>query len=93
MSTQGTAPIDFGTGKSDASAVVTGQAAYNSATMLVEAWIDPIVTANNTIDNHWVEDFSMPMITNKITGTGFTIVLRCRNGNASGIYNSAWVFN
>lgn len=93
MSTQGTATIDFGTGASDAFISVTGQAAFDAALNNVEAWIDPKATSNNTEDNHWVEEFYQPQITNKVTGTGFKIRLRVARGEAYGQYNLGWVWN
>ena len=94
MATQGTAIIDFGTnGKTDSSIAVTGQAGFTAGTNLVEAWLSPVASANNTADNHWVERLNVPMVINQITGTGFTIVVKCNQGLAFGLYNTNWVWN
>jgi len=69
----GTVELDFGPfpGKSDASVVVTGQAAI-VANSLVEAWIRPVDTADHTADEHMVE--TMKVYAHSIVaGTGFTI--------------------
>jgi len=92
MAAQGTAIIDFGTGATDASVTVTGQGAILAGS-LVEAWIFPVATANNTVDDHMFESFAMPMAYNVIAGTGFTISLACTNGLAVGQYTVAWVWN
>ena len=94
MAVQGTAIVDFGTnGKTDASIAVTGQAGFTAGTNLVEAWLSPLASANNTNDNHWVESLDNPRIINPITGVGFTIVLKCNIGRAFGLYNLNWVWN
>ena len=94
MATQSTATIDFGiNGATDASVTVTGQAGFVAGTNLVEAWISPLATSNNTADNHWFESLDRPMIINPITGVGFTIVLKCNFGRAFGQYNLGWVYN
>ena len=70
MATQGTAIVDFGpTGKTDASIAIIGQAGFTAGTNLVEAWISPIASSNNTADNHWVERLNVPMVINQITDT------------------------
>ena len=94
MSTQGSAIVDFGsTGKTDSSVAVTGQGAFVAGTSLVEAWIVPIQTATNMADNHWVEELGVPNVILPITGTGFTITLRCLKGVAFGQYNLSWCWN
>ena len=94
MATQGTASIDFGAdGKTDASVAVTGQAGFVAGTNLAEAWISPIASANNTADNHWVEILDKPQVIDQVTGTGFTIVLKCNQGRAFGQFNLNWVWN
>ena len=94
MSTQGTTIIDFGAnGATDASIAVTGQAAFVAGTNLAEAWVNPVASANNTSDNHWVEEFAPALCSDQITGTGFTARLRARRGVAFGKYNIAWVWN
>jgi hypothetical protein len=69
----GTATLDFGAfpGKSDASVVVTGQAAIVAGS-LVEAWIRPADTADHLADEHMVETLKV-FAGNIQAGTGFTI--------------------
>lgn len=56
MGAQGTASLDFGAfpGGSDAYVDVTGQTGYTSAN-LVDAWLNPIDTADHLADEHLVE--------------------------------------
>lgn len=56
MGAQGTAVLDFGAfpGSSDAFVDVTGQTGFTS-TNLIEAWLNPIDTADHTADEHIVE--------------------------------------
>jgi hypothetical protein len=93
MSTQGTATVNFGTGALEATVVITGQTAYNATTNLVEAW----ALANETLgsaqdDSCWVEMMQTYVI-NRITGSGFTILLKPAMGKAIGSYNVGWVYN
>ena len=69
----GTATLDFGAfpGKSDASVVITGQAAIVAGS-LVEAWIRPVATADHTADEHMAETLKV-FAGNIVAGTGFTI--------------------
>lgn len=73
MGAQGTAVIDFGAfpGKSDASVVVTGQAAIVSGS-LVEAWIRLEASADHSADEHFLETIKV-IAGNIVAGTGFTI--------------------
>ena len=88
---QGQTTVDFGTGKTDVSVNITGQTAINSGFSLVEAWVFPNTTANNTADNHWVEDLEV-VAGNVLDGIGFTIYVKCNTLLAHGIYNIAWVW-
>lgn len=90
MSTQGTATLDFGTGDTVASVAVTGQSGISTSN-LVEAWILPAATSNNTSDNHIVVGIDV-FANTIVNGTGFTITGICRNGMAYGQYNIAWVW-
>lgn len=85
---QGTAIVDFLTGKTDASIAVTGQAAIVGGS-LVQAWPNLTATANNLNDALLAEDmlFSAGDI---IAGTGFTIYAFCQRGSAFGKYNVNW---
>ena len=73
MATKGTAILDFGAfpGKSDASVAVTGQTAFLSDSH-VEAWIDPVATADHSADEHMLETFRV-FANTKVAGVGFTI--------------------
>lgn len=70
----GIAEVDFGAfpGVSDASVAVTGQAAIDSSTSQVQAWLMAKATTDHTADEHRVETISVTAgdIT---TGVGFTI--------------------
>lgn len=56
MGASGTTTIDFGAfpGATDATVDVTGQAGYVAASE-VEAWIQPIATADHSVDEHVLE--------------------------------------
>ena len=73
MGAQGIATLDFGAfpGQSDASLVVTGQAAIVAGS-LVEAWLRPVATADHTEDEHMVETLKV-VAAAIVAGTGFTI--------------------
>jgi hypothetical protein len=74
---QGTAVIDFGAfpGKSDASVDVTGQTGIIAGS-LVEAWIRPVATAINDVDNHIFAPLRI-VAANIVPGVGFTIYGWC----------------
>ena len=92
MATQGTAVVDFSTGKMEATVAVTGQGAITTAN-LVEAW--PILTetvGSQVRDDAWVEQ--MQVFAYKIVaGTGFTILAKPAIRKAYGTYNIGWVWN
>lgn len=69
----GTATLDFGVfpGKSDASVVVTGQAAIVAGS-IVQAWLFPLATADHSADEHLVETIKV-YAANISPGVGFTI--------------------
>lgn len=87
---QGTTTVDFGSGKTDVSVAVAAPTITGG--QLVEAWLFPAATANNTADCHWVEDLHV-MAGNVQAGVGFTIYAACRTGYAHGVYSIGWVFN
>lgn len=87
---QGTALLDFGTGATDTSLAVSAPSI--TAGQLVEAWVFPAATTNNTADNHWVEDLVV-LAGAPTAGVGFVIYARCDEGMAYGVYNVAWVYN
>ena len=90
MSTQGTATVDFGTGKTDASVVVTGQAGILSNSFL-EAWLSGAATSNNPVDSGFTEQLTV-YAGDVIAGTGFTIYALCPVGRAFGQYVVNWVW-
>lgn len=90
MATQGTTTIDFGGKSTDTSVAVSAPAITGG--QLVEAWIFPSATANNTADNHWVDDIEV-VAGNVQAGVGFTIYAKCRTGFAHGVFNIGYVFN
>lgn len=69
----GTDILDFGAfpGKSDASVVITGQAAILSGS-IVDAWIRPEATADHAADEHLVESLKI-FSSDIVEGVGFTI--------------------
>ena len=87
---QGTTTIDFGAGTTDVSVVVS--APTITGDQLVEAWIVPANTINNTADNHWVDDLKV-IAGNVTAGVGFTVYAKCDTGLAHGVFNIGWVFN
>ena len=89
MAGTGTATIDFGAGASTATAQVS--VPEISASDKVEAWIVPIASANNTADNHWVEDLTV-VAGPAVAGVGFTVYAKCNTLKAHGIYNFNYVF-
>ena len=91
MSTQGTTTVDFGTsGNTDATTVITGQAAIIAGSF-IEAWLYPVATADHNVDEHRVEEIAV-MADTIVAGTGFTIFARTRNVSLFGKYNVAWVW-
>lgn len=92
MAGQGTVVVNFGSGSVDASASVTGQTGI-LGTSLAEAWLFPVATADNGVDDHLLEEFDTPIAYNITPGVGFSIYLKCMNGLAFGQYTVAWVWN
>ena len=94
MATQGTAEVNFGAfpGSAYATAVVTGQAAIVSGS-LVETWIRPVATTDHSADEHLV-DPPRVVAGDIASGTGFTIHAFSNNAvRHHGKYNVAWVWN
>ena len=89
----GSVQLDFGAfpGKTDATAVVTGQSAI-TASSFVEAWIAPDVTTEHSADEHWVDPPSV-VAGNIVAGTGFTIYGVTRDDYRKwGKWNVDWVW-
>lgn len=81
----GTATVNFGAfpGKSDASAVITGQSAITGGSV-VRAWLYPAATADHSADEHLVETINVTA-GNVVAGVGFTIYAT----NSSELFESA----
>jgi hypothetical protein len=86
--TTGTVVVDFGTGKLDTSAVVTGHAAIVSGSRC-NAWLSGVASANNLVDAGFAEPLDM-LAGDIVVGTGFTVYVFCRSGRAFGQYNVNW---
>lgn len=85
---KGTASVDFGTGAVDASVAVS---VPGITTESVEAWIVPVVTASNEIDNHLIEDLTV--IAHSVSaGVGFMIYAKCNTLRAHGVYSIGYVY-
>jgi hypothetical protein len=91
MSTQGTAIVDFGTGKLDTSVAVTGQGAIGAGN-LVEAWLSGVSTSNNLTDAGFAEDMLI-FAGDIIPGTGFTVYAFCKFGRSFGQFTVDWCWN
>jgi hypothetical protein len=91
MGAQGTVTVDFGTGKLDTNAPVTGQGAITTAN-LVEAWLSGNSTSNNLTDAGFAEDF-LVFAGDIINGTGFTVYVQSQFGRGFGQYVVNWVWN
>jgi hypothetical protein len=87
---KGTASIDFGDKSTDVALDVSSLGI--TADNLVQAWVSPATTVNNTADNHWVDDIHV-VVGNVQAGVGFTIYASCKTGFAHGVYNIGWVYN
>jgi hypothetical protein len=86
----GSAILNFGTGSTDCTVVVTGQTAILTTSML-DAWIMAKATSNNGVDEHWVEDLEV-VAGNILAGVGFTIYGKCSSGRAYGNYTVQWAW-
>ena len=87
---QGSATIDFGTGKMDTSLAVTGQASILT-THLVEAWLSGASTADNLQDAGFAENM-LVFGGDIVDATGFTIYAQCQRGRCFGKYVINWVW-
>jgi hypothetical protein len=65
------AELDFGSGASDASVVITGQAGIVAGSK-VNAWIYAKATTDHSADEHWLETIAVTA-GNIVAGVGFTI--------------------
>lgn len=97
MGAQGQTTVNFGAapGGIFASVAITGQTGILSGS-LVEAWLQPIVTADHTVDEHILEEPNISIVAgNIIAGTGFTIYAQVRNPIwlEYGLFTVDWVWN
>lgn len=67
----GTAVVDFGSGNSEASVVITGQSSIVAGSV-IRAWINPIASSNNEADAHLRETLNI-VAGSIVPGTGFTV--------------------
>jgi hypothetical protein len=96
----GQTTIDFGAfpGQTDATKQITGQTGIASGS-LVEAWINPVDSADHSRDEHMYENIRVFAI-NIVAGTGFDIYARedgpdtvANEGHRLyGIYNVNWAW-
>lgn len=87
-SNKGTAPLDFGAGKSDTSVIITGQSSILSSNV-VNAFIIPSTTAEHSVEEHLAEELIV-MAGNIVAGIGFTIYGKTGNVALRGKYNIGW---
>lgn len=85
---KGTTTVDFDTGKTDVSVLVSVPAISTEA---VEAWIVPSLTASNEIDNHLIEDLTV-VAHSVVPGVGFTVYAKCNTLLAHGTYSIGYVY-
>lgn len=85
----GTAILDFGSpDASDGSVDITGQAGIIAGST-VNAWINPIVSVDHSIDEHLLQPLRI-IAGNIVPGTGFTIYAFVLDGTTYGKYNVSW---
>ena len=91
-SNSGTASLAFGAspGTTDTNVAVTGLTGILN-TSTVNVFIQPIVTSDHSIDEHWVEEIEV-YAGPPSAGAGFTIYGVCRNGLAYGSFNVAYTW-
>lgn len=80
--------IDFGTGDSIATKVITGQASILAGS-IVQAWLLPMATIDHSIDEHLIEEMDV-FAGDIVAGTGFTIWARTRTGPLTGVWTVGW---
>lgn len=94
MPAQGTTTINFGAFPGDTSTNfnVTGQTGISN-TSLVEAWLYPANTADHTLEEHLLDNFTV-YASNINTGVGFTIYATTADDTPRyGQWFIAWVWN
>jgi hypothetical protein len=86
----GPATVDFGTGGTEASVVVIGQATIAS-TSKIQVWIQENSTASNTTTDHLFAAVALRFAAGAIVaGTGFTIYATSIAGFAAGQFTVNW---
>lgn len=98
MGAQGTATLNFGAAAAktvDAFVVVTGQAAYLSASSLAEAFMQGDSTADHSADEHVMAQQMLDLlVSDLVDATGFTIYATVREGaGLTGQFTVHWVWN
>jgi hypothetical protein len=86
----GITAVNFGSGKTDASVAVTGQAGILSGSTVL-AKVAAKATFDHSIDEHVVEELTV-LAGNIVAGTGFTIYARTGNIPLTGQWNVAWTW-
>jgi hypothetical protein len=86
--TNGTATLDFGTGTTDTTVVVTGQTGILTGSQL-KVRIKVIATTNHVIDEIWIENVEV-YAGNIVAGTGFTIYGKSLLGLVLGQFTIEW---
>lgn len=93
MGQKGVTTIDFGAhpGSDVATVQVTGQTAV-AAGAVVDAWLLAKETADHSIDEHVID--GPTILAGSVTaGVGFTIHGLALNGNLTGAWSVAWVWD
>jgi len=89
---KGHATVYFGAfpGTTEARATIAGQTDILT-TSDVEAWIRCETSADHSVDEHVIEDFSVHAHSLS-AGNGFTVTMSPRVGRCYGLYNFSWVW-
>lgn len=90
----GTASLDFGSALNtiDGSVAVVGQTLIVAASSEVQVWMQPIATADKTVDEQIADPVDL-YATDLVDGVGFTIRGQSRQGSIVGIYNIGWAWS
>ena len=88
----GTVTVNFGTGKAEAKATITGLTSITT-TSLVEAWVGgDNSTADHSSDEHMLEEF-ICWPANLVNAVGFDVYVRPTKGICKGQYKINYVWN
>ena len=91
MGAQGTAILDFGTAGRTAQVDVTSQAVQSGT--LIEAWLGGQSTAQNSVDEHGIEQIKVWWSAPDVAGSKFTIFAECVYGMVHGTFKPNWAWN